>query len=512
MHYFVNENIFTLNSGTEFSAVQRLKLFHAHGLEAKIVTRNYNPQLLTDIARVGLTREDILNMYDTFQETTEAPERESDVRYVEAIDKKRYHIEGVDANKSLIKHEGKTNGQVNIAPATVGIVGSIDWFNDMNNRVAQDIWDRRGFKSSTQYFHPDGTLGAQVFFNLKGEAKLEITHMFIKGKLFPTLYKLLGYQGRDWRFNTEEALFTFFLNSLNRQKQGVFFNDRPSLVPAVANIQKAKGRWQVLHTIHTEPAENKRVGASRKVDASLKALFTTYNGAFDGLIVGTAQQKQDIEKFFSFKQILVLPDSFAKKVETRRPAEARDLTRLLYVGRLSNEKHPLDALEILQRARIALPHLKLDFYGYSASPELQETLEKEAAQRGLKDAVSFKGYQIGQTVTDALDHAAFLLNPSLGEGFGMNILEALSHGLPVVAYKVKYGPSTLIANGKNGYLLPYGSTQGAADSIVEALSTPGRWEALSQAAVATAAAFDEEAVWTHWLNSQKTTDRLLSVE
>ena len=35
MNYFVNEIIFTLNSGTEFSAIKRLKMFKNHQVEAK---------------------------------------------------------------------------------------------------------------------------------------------------------------------------------------------------------------------------------------------------------------------------------------------------------------------------------------------------------------------------------------------------------------------------------------------------------------------------------------------
>src|SRR5215475_11852577 len=123
MNYFVNENIFTLNSGTEFSAVQRLQLFHKQGVPAKILTRNYNAQLASDVAHVGLSPEDVLNLYDYFQETTDLPLQNADVRYVETIDKKVYHIEGIDANESLVKYHGETVAKIAIAPSTVGLIG-----------------------------------------------------------------------------------------------------------------------------------------------------------------------------------------------------------------------------------------------------------------------------------------------------------------------------------------------------------------------------------------------------
>ena len=103
MNYFVNENIFTLNSGTEFSAIKRLKMFKNHRVEAKILTRNYNPQLSGDLKRVGLTHDDVINMYDYFQDVINVSGRDVDVRYTNKINKRKYHIEGIDANESLIK-------------------------------------------------------------------------------------------------------------------------------------------------------------------------------------------------------------------------------------------------------------------------------------------------------------------------------------------------------------------------------------------------------------------------
>ena len=81
MNYFVNENIFSMNSGTEFSAAQRLRLFKDHDVPAKILTRNYNPLLIDDLKRVKLTQSDVLNMYDYFQEATFVEPRDIDIRY-----------------------------------------------------------------------------------------------------------------------------------------------------------------------------------------------------------------------------------------------------------------------------------------------------------------------------------------------------------------------------------------------------------------------------------------------
>ena len=40
------------------------------------------------------------------------------------------------------------------------------------------------------------------------------------------------------------------------------------------------------------------------------------------------------------------------------------------------------------------------------------------------------------------------------EGFSLALLESLSHGVPVISYDIKYGPSELISPDINGYLIP----------------------------------------------------------
>lgn len=503
MNYFVNENIFTLNSGTEFSAIKRLKMFKNHQVEAKILTKNYNPQLSGDLKRVDLTHDDVINMYDYFQEVMNVPEKDVDVRYTEKIDKRKYHIEGIDANESLIKHAGQTIAKVLIAPATVGLVGSMEFNDSMNHVIAKDIWDRRGFLSSTQYFHPDGTLGPQIFFDINGTPKLEITHMNIQGILNPTMYKLLNYKGKNRRFNREEELFSFFMNELAGQKPSVFINDRPSLISAVASIKGAVGKWQFLHNSHSK--NNQQAGASRLVVDYLQNLFTVYKNSFDGLIVPTAQQKKEIIKYYDFKHVIALTDTFSKKI---KKSLLRDRNKIVYVGRLSVEKKPADVVEIFAEVHRRLPETSLDFYGYSSPLDVQKDLEKLIEANNLKNVVKFKGYQSRKALDEALDNAGLLLNTSEGEAFGMNVLEALNHGVPVVAYKVKYGLSEQIEDGKNGYLVPYGAIQAASNSIVKILESEENWEKFSNYSYEKSKEYNEEAVWSQWLNEKVNAESL----
>lgn len=488
MNYFVNENIFTMNSGTEFSAIKRLRLFHNHNLPAKILTRNYNPQLIADLKRENMKYSDILNMYDYFQETVAIEAKNVNVRYVDVIDKYRYHIEGIDSNESLIKHKGNIIGRVQIAPTTVGLVGTIEFYSAAGDLLAKDIWDRRGFKSSTQYFHPDGSLGPQVFFDLNGKAKLEITRMNINGVLSQTMWKLLDYKGGVRRFDTENELFAFFLQELSQNEEVVYINDRPSLTAAVASAITAKGRWEFLHSVHNPNGQT--VGASRNVVDYMRPLFTVYNESFDGIIVATEEQKNEIDKFFKFKNVVVLPDTYADDVRLNRTEREKTI---VYLGRIAPEKNPIDALEILSRLRTSWPEARLDFYGYASSQNVQKQMEDRVKELGLRDVVNFRGYHSQEEVAKALDTAIAAISVAEGEAFGMSALQAMAHGVPVVGYKVKYGLSELIDDKRNGRLVPYASLDGAAQALSDTMTGN-----MVQAAYDKAQKFNEMAAWMYW--------------
>jgi glycosyltransferase involved in cell wall biosynthesis len=51
------------------------------------------------------------------------------------------------------------------------------------------------------------------------------------------------------------------------------------------------------------------------------------------------------------------------------------------------------------------------------------------------------------------------LSTSLSEGFPVTIVEALTFGLPVVAFDCDFGPRKLIINNRNGFLIPVGQRE-----------------------------------------------------
>ncbi len=66
------------------------------------------------------------------------------------------------------------------------------------------------------------------------------------------------------------------------------------------------------------------------------------------------------------------------------------------------------------------------------------------------------------------------VNPAASENFGLTLIEAAATGLPVVTTD-SGGPREIVANCRNGLVVPPGDTEGLGAAILEALADHARW-------------------------------------
>jgi len=123
---------------------------------------------------------------------------------------------------------------------------------------------------------------------------------------------------------------------------------------------------------------------------------------------------------------------------------------VLTVGRLIPTKH-IDRL-IRMFAELKVPDWKLVIVGGNAKRmNLLEELQELVDDLGVSDQIIFEGEQ--KNVKRYYNRAKIFAFTSSSEGFPNVIGEAMSAGLPVVAYDCIAGPSDLIDDGETGYLI-----------------------------------------------------------
>lgn len=124
--------------------------------------------------------------------------------------------------------------------------------------------------------------------------------------------------------------------------------------------------------------------------------------------------------------------------------------KLLYVGRLVKQKNVMDILIVFKQLKNNNSELTLTVVG--DGPD-RKTLEMYCEENNLFDSVSFIGHC--KNVSSFYSQADLLLLTSFNEGFPNVLLEAISHSTPVVAYDCLSGPSEIIINEVNGFLVNY---------------------------------------------------------
>lgn len=148
-------------------------------------------------------------------------------------------------------------------------------------------------------------------------------------------------------------------------------------------------------------------------------------------------------------------------LDLERPPEEPPLVGI--VGRLSPEKGVDIGLKVYTAVRRRVPSARLIVAG--EGPERQR-LHAHARRLDVADSVTWLGYR--DDLDDVYGRMSVLLVPSRTEGLPNVALEALAHGIPVVAAAVG-GLPEVIAHRYNGFLVSPGDNASMVEHVVSLL-------------------------------------------
>jgi glycosyltransferase involved in cell wall biosynthesis len=172
--------------------------------------------------------------------------------------------------------------------------------------------------------------------------------------------------------------------------------------------------------------------------------------------------QQDLAKL-GFGRVFVVPEGL--NFEPLRAFPEEPVGRVVvYVGRLRRAKRPDHAVRAFRLVRERVPGAELWVLGDGPFRKKLEGLAGEGVRffGGLSD-VERRGL-VGK--------AGVLVNPSVREGWGLNVVEAAALGVPCVAYDVA-GLRDSVKDGVTGLLVESGDVEALAEALVRVLRDEG---------------------------------------
>jgi polysaccharide biosynthesis protein VpsI len=173
-------------------------------------------------------------------------------------------------------------------------------------------------------------------------------------------------------------------------------------------------------------------------------------------------------------RVVVVPNPVKMFLPSSRKAET--MQRVLYVGKLEPRKG-FDTL-IAAAAIVLRSHPQVEFW-FAGHGNLKDARE-QAESLGIGDHVRLLGWISASELEAVYDQVDLFCLPSYNEGVPMSVLEAMSHGLPVICTRVG-GLPDVINDGNNGAFVEPGNAESIANAVLHLLHNPEFAASLGQA-------------------------------
>ena len=184
---------------------------------------------------------------------------------------------------------------------------------------------------------------------------------------------------------------------------------------------------------------------------------------------------------------ITIPTGHVSKCDTKnaiavgRIQEQKGFDLLVEAWSIVNEKHP---------------NWILNIYG-DGSEEKKTALQELINKKNLQSSFILRG-RTSNIVEKYLESSIFILS-SRAEGFPLVLLEASSCGLPLIAFDCPSGPSEIIENGRNGFVVgKVGDIQALAQKICYLIENPVRRKEIGTESARLSKRFQLDAIIDQW--------------
>lgn len=180
-----------------------------------------------------------------------------------------------------------------------------------------------------------------------------------------------------------------------------------------------------------------------------------------------------LEQGIPAERLILAPYGVDLRVFRRTEPRAGEF-RVLFVGQTGVRKGLHHLLQAFRRA--ALPNARLVLVG------LGPPVGRELLRRFAVEPMEVLGHLPWSRLVGEMSRASVLVLPSIEDGFGLVMAQAMACGCPVIASE-NTGARDLFTDGREGFVLPAGDVDGLADRLCRLHADRDLLETMAAAAV-----------------------------
>ena len=209
---------------------------------------------------------------------------------------------------------------------------------------------------------------------------------------------------------------------------------------------------------------------------------------------------KDIEKNWKgFKNVCFVPNPittnwYVSDVDKDKFINKK-LKKIVGIGRLTFIKNFKSLINAFSRIAEEFPDWSLEIYGDGEDHQMLLNLIEE---KKLKSQVSLKGFT--NDVEGVLNNSSILALTSIMEGFPLVMFEAMSLGNTVVSYNCDFGPSFIINDNENGFLVENGNEEDFAQKLALLMKDDVLLKSFAKSSIEKSSKYTPEIISHQWMN------------
>lgn len=168
---------------------------------------------------------------------------------------------------------------------------------------------------------------------------------------------------------------------------------------------------------------------------------------------------------------------------------------VIAVGKQSFQKGYDRLIQCWIEVQKHFPEWQLHIFG---SKDPGKETEKQVERLQLSSTI--KLFEPVRNIREKFTASSIHVLSSRYEGFGMVIIEAMACGLPSVSFDCPYGPSDIIDDGKNGFLIPNGDIDALAKALMDVMGDFKKRKEMGKYAFESVDRFAMPVIGKQWKN------------